>query len=80
VLADGVYLDRSEFPPPLVARLVRLAAFQSPEFYRAQAMRLRTFGKPRIVSCAELLPHHIALPRALHRVPIPADPVRAMLP
>jgi hypothetical protein len=63
VLADGVYLDRSEFPPPLVARLVRLAAFQSPEFYRAQAMRLPTFGKPRIVSCAELLPHHIALPR-----------------
>ena len=63
VLADGVYLDRSEFPPPLVARLIRLAAFQNPEFYRAQAMRLPTFGKPRIVSCAELLPHHVALPR-----------------
>ena len=63
VLADGVYVDRSGLPPPLVARLVRLAAFQNPEFYRAQAMRLSTFGKPRIISCAELHPHHVALPR-----------------
>lgn len=63
VLADGVYIDRSELPPPLVARLVRVAAFQNPEFYRAQAMRLSTFGKPRIISCAELHPHHVALPR-----------------
>jgi superfamily II DNA or RNA helicase len=63
VLADGVYVDRSGLPPPLVARLVRLAAFQNPEFYRAQAMRLSTFGKPRIVSCAELHPRHVALPR-----------------
>lgn len=63
VLADGVYLDRSRLPPPLVAHLVRLAAFQNPEFHRAQAMRLSTFGKPRIISCAELHPHHVALPR-----------------
>ena len=50
-------------PAPMVARLVRIAAFQNPEFYRAQAMRLSTFGKPRIISCAELHPHHIGLPR-----------------
>lgn len=63
VLADGVYIDRSELPPPLIASLVRVAAFQNPEFYRAQAMRLSTFGKPRIISCAELHPHHVGLPR-----------------
>lgn len=63
VLADGVYVDRSGLPPPLVARLIRLAAFQNPEFYRAQAMRLSTFGKPRIISCAELHPRHVTLPR-----------------
>src|SRR3954451_13627888 len=63
VLADGLYVDRSGLPPPLVARLVRLAAFQNPEFYRAQAMRLSTFGKPRVASCAELHPRHVALPR-----------------
>ncbi len=63
MLADGLYVDRSGLPPPLVARLVRVAAFQNPEFYRAQAMRLSTFGKPRIISCAELHPRHVGLPR-----------------
>ncbi len=63
VLADQVYVDRSVLPAPLTARLIRLAAFQNPEFYRAQAMRLPTFGKPRILACAELSPRHVGLPR-----------------
>jgi hypothetical protein len=46
-----------------VSRIARLAAFQNPEFYAAQAMRLPTFGKPRVISCAELLSKHIAFPR-----------------
>jgi hypothetical protein len=44
-------------------RLLRLAAFQNPEFYKAQAMRLPTYDKPRIISCAEDHPRHIGLPR-----------------
>ena len=63
VVADQVYIDRAELPPALTAQFIRLAAFQNPEFYRAQAMRLPTFGKPRIISCAELHPGHVALPR-----------------
>ena len=63
IVADQVYIDRTGLPSALIAQLVRVAAFQNPEFYRAQAMRLPTFGKPRIVSCAELHPRHIALPR-----------------
>jgi superfamily II DNA or RNA helicase len=63
VLADQVYVDRNGLPSLLVAQLVRIAAFQNPEFYRAQAMRLPTFGKPRIISCAELHPRHVGLPR-----------------
>src|ERR1019366_6273651 len=62
-LADGIFVDRTDLPPEMVARLVRLAAFQKPEFYRAQAMRLPTYGKPRIVFCAEDHPKHFALPR-----------------
>ena len=63
VLGNQVYIDRSKLPPALVNRIARLAAFQNPEFYAAQAMRLPTFGKPRIISCAELFPKHVALPR-----------------
>jgi superfamily II DNA or RNA helicase len=63
VIADQVYIDRTGLPSALIAQFVRLAAFQNPEFYRAQAMRLPTFAKPRIISCAELHPRHVALPR-----------------
>ena len=63
VLADQVYVDRSALPAVMTARLVRLAAFQNPEFYRAQAMRLSTFDKPRIISCAEISRLHVGLPR-----------------
>jgi len=63
VLGNQVYIDRSDLPPALVNRIARLAAFQNPEFYAAQAMRLSTFGKPRVISCAELFSKHVALPR-----------------
>ncbi|MDD9993554.1 MAG: DEAD/DEAH box helicase family protein [Rhodospirillales bacterium] len=63
VLGDQLYVPREGLPPGLVNRLVRLAAFQNPEFYRAQAMKRSTFDIPRIVASAELLSHHIALPR-----------------
>jgi hypothetical protein len=63
VLADQIYIQRGGLPAGLVNRLIRLAAFQNPAFYSAQAMRLSTFGIPRVVACAELLAHRIALPR-----------------
>lgn len=63
VLADQIYVDRTDLPPALTTRLIRLAAFQNPEFYRAQAMRQPIFGKPRIISCAEISTRHVALPR-----------------
>ena len=52
-----------KFTPITGCAARRIAAFQNPEFYRAQAMRLPTYGKPRIISCAELRPRHVALPR-----------------
>jgi superfamily II DNA or RNA helicase len=63
VQADQIYLPRHALPPSLIARLIRLAAFQNPDFCAAQAMRRSTHDKPRIISCAELTSHHVALPR-----------------
>jgi len=40
----------------------RFAAFKNPEFYKAQAMRLSTFGKPRVISCSDDYENHLALP------------------
>lgn len=62
-LANQIYIAKEELSPALRNRLIRLAAFQNPEFYKAQAMRLSTYGKPRIIACAEDHPKHIGLPR-----------------
>jgi len=57
------YVEKADLPSAMLNRLMRLAAFQNPEFYRAQAMRLSTFGKPRVIRCAEEFPRHLGLPR-----------------
>ncbi len=63
VLGDQIYVAKEALLPALRNRLLRLSAFQNPEFYRAQAMRLPTYDKPRIIHCAEDHPQHLALPR-----------------
>ncbi len=63
VLGNQVYIPKADLTPSLRNRLIRLAAFQNPEFYQAQAMRFSTFGKPRIISCYEEFPGHLGLPR-----------------
>ena len=62
-LANLIYFEKEGLPQALANRLVRLAAFQNPEFYKAQAMRLSVWNKPRIIGCADNFPTHIALPR-----------------
>lgn len=63
VLGNEIYIAKDVMPPMLRNRLLRLAAFQNPDFYKAQAMRLSTRGKPRVIGCAEDHPQHIGLPR-----------------
>ena len=63
VTGNQVYVPKADLPPSLRTRLVRLAAFQNPEFYQAQMMRLSTYGKPRIIGCCEEYPEHLGLPR-----------------
>jgi len=63
VLSNEVYIPKEGLPPALRNRLIRLAAFQNPEFYKAQAMRLPTYEKPRVIACARDYQFHIGLPR-----------------
>jgi len=62
-LANLIYFEKVQLPQALANRLIRLAAFQNPEFYKAQAMRMSVWDKPRVIGCAENYPQHIALPR-----------------
>ena len=63
VRSNLVYVEKNALPSAMLNRLLRLAAFQNPEFYKAQAMRLPTFNKPRVIACGEDLANYIALPR-----------------
>jgi len=62
-LANLVYFEKAQIPQSLHNRLIRLAAFPNPEFFKAQAMRFPVWDKPRVIGCAENFPNHVALPR-----------------
>ena len=62
VLADQLYVNHTGLPSVLRNRILRLASFANPEFYRAQKMRLSTRGKPHILCCYDFFPEYIGLP------------------
>lgn len=63
VLAQRLFVEKKRLPSPLVNMIKRLAAFQNPEFYKKQSMRLSTAQTPRVIACFEELPEHVAIPR-----------------
>jgi superfamily II DNA or RNA helicase len=63
VLAQKLFVEKAGLPSPLLNQIKRLAAFQNPEFYKKQSMRLSTATTPRVITCAEDLPEHVGLPR-----------------
>jgi len=63
VLAQKLFVEKAGLPSSLIDQIKRLAAFQNPEFYKRQSMRLSTAVTPRVIACAEDLPLHVGLPR-----------------
>ncbi len=63
VLAQKLFVEKAGLPSPLLDQIKRLAAFQNPEFYKKQSMRLSTAMTPRVIACAEDLLLHVGLPR-----------------
>src|SRR5688572_5827462 len=63
VLSQRLFIEKAGLPAGLLNQLKRLAAFQNPEFYKRQRMRLSTALTPRVITCAEELTRDISLPR-----------------
>jgi len=63
VRSNLIFVPKADLPEPMLNRMIRIAAFQNPEFYEAQAMRLPVWDKPRVISCSEEFPQHLAVPR-----------------
>ncbi len=62
-LSNMIYVPKFEFSSSALNKLMKLAAFQNPEFYRLQATRQSTHDTPRVICCADDHPQDIALPR-----------------
>ena len=63
VKANMLYIEKVGISQRGLNRVKRLAAFRNPEFYKAQALRLPTYDKPRIISCSDETPDYLCLPR-----------------
>ena len=63
VLAQRLFVAKGRLAPTHLNQIKRLAAFQNPEFYKKQSLRLSTALTPRVIACAEDLQEYLALPR-----------------
>jgi hypothetical protein len=63
VHAQQLFVEKGGVPSALLNQIKRLAAFQNPEFFKRQNLRMSTALTPRVISCAEELDDHVALPR-----------------
>lgn len=63
VKANMLYIEKAGISQRGLNAIKRLAAFRNPEFYKAQALRLPTYDKPRVISCSEETETYLCLPR-----------------
>ena len=65
VKANMLFILKTGISHRALNRLKRLAAFNNPEFYKAQAMRMPIYKNkiPRIISCSDETEEYLCLPR-----------------
>jgi superfamily II DNA or RNA helicase len=63
VRANMLFISKEGISQKAMNRLKRFASFKNPMFYKQQAMRLPTYGHPRVISCADETEAYLCLPR-----------------
>ncbi|GAB1366532.1 DEAD/DEAH box helicase family protein [Candidatus Cloacimonadaceae bacterium] len=63
VLNNMIYIEKAGLPQKLMSNIIRLAAFQNPEFYRAQAMRMPIYNIPRVINLSSETDKYLVIPR-----------------
>lgn len=63
VRANMLYIPKKGISEKGLNHLKRTASFRNPMFYKQQAMRLSTYGHPRVISCAGETKDYLCLPR-----------------
>ncbi len=63
IKANMLFIPKAGISQRALNWLKRLASFKNPMFYKQQAMRLSTYGHPRVISCADETKEYLCLPR-----------------
>ena len=63
VKANMLFIPKNEISEKGLNHLKRIASFKNPMFFRQQAMRLSTYGHPRIITCSDETKDYLCLPR-----------------
>ena len=63
-VADKIYIPLNSVSAKVLNHIKRIAAFRNPEFYKKQAMRMSTYGIPRIISCFDITDDYLEIGRA----------------
>ncbi|WP_443112493.1 DEAD/DEAH box helicase family protein [Dehalobacter sp. DCM] len=58
-----LYISKKGFSNKALNSLKHIAAFKNSDFYKAQAMRLPTYDKPRVISLSDETPDYLCIPR-----------------
>jgi superfamily II DNA or RNA helicase len=62
-LKDGIYIKKDQIPSFLITKIMELAVFHNPAFYKAQKNRLSTHRIPRVINCSQDIGDYLILPR-----------------
>ena len=63
VKSNMLHIDKTGISQNALNRIKRLGAFRNPDFYKAQAMRLPIYNKPRVIDCTEETAAYLSIPR-----------------
>ncbi len=63
IRSNMLYIPKVGMSANAQNQIKRLAAFKNPDFYKAQAMRLPIYDKPRIICTADMTESYIGIPR-----------------
>ena len=62
-LKNGIHFPKDSLPSSLLSKFTELASFSNPEFYKAQAKRMSTYGLPKVIDCTSQDSLQFILPR-----------------
>lgn len=62
-IKNGIHIPKEGLPLDLLEEIEEIASFNNPDYYKAKAKRMSTYGVPRLIRCANDRADALVLPR-----------------